>query len=1110
MKQYVNFHAHSMGSLLDGMSKFDNYAERAKELGMPAFSFTDHGNLHGLLPAYEAAEKVGLKYFPGIEAYCARKTRFDRDEEERAGRETAEWQQRGPYHLGLIAYNNTGYQNLLKLSSRAFLEGFYVKGRIDHDLLSEHSEGLVVLSGCLSGEIQQAFLRGDDAFAFDTAYKLQSIVGKENFFIELQNHFIEEELQNHEKLILLAKTIGAPIVATCDSHYTCKDHAYPHDLLLCVNTRSKVDTPDRFKFSGDHFYLKSYEEMAELFPEEYLDNTMLIYEKHDLKLEFDKYHIPNFPAPVGITQEQLFIQNVYAGAQKRFGSDWRSDQAIVERVEYEIQVIVEMGFPNYFLIVSDIMQYAHNRGIMCGAGRGSAAGSIVSFCLDITQLNPLDYDLPFERFLVPGRKSLPDIDLDVDDRFRDEIIEYTRQKYGYDHTSQICTFSEIGAKSAIKDVARVLNYGFEIPTKINDAMPPALFGVTKTLDECLQTEEFYKLYSGDEDARKIIDLAKQFEGLWRQSGVHAAGLVLADKPVIEYIPVMQKGEGTPVVTQWDMFRVDQCKLLKIDFLGLRNLSMVDIAFKLIRERHGKDYQNRYDLVKEEDPAVFELLGRGDNNTLFQLESLGMRKLMIAMKPSSINDVAALLALYRPGPMGSNVHNEYVERKHGRKPVLFLHPQLEPILKPTYGLLLYQEQLLKIAREIAGFSVGEADNLRKVVGKKKPEEMAKMRSQFVNGCIKTSNWTMHLATTLFNEIEHHASYSFSANHSYAYAYTSYLTAWLKHYYPVEALTAALSSVSGNADRTRLYLNECHDMGIKVLTPSVNDSKNDFHILDDNTIIFGFNSMKGIGETASAILAKANNQYESLHDFLRRVDPVLMSRDMILHFINAGAFDALINKLELPLESLNRLDKHHILFNEMNELGVFITDHPLSDSQDLLYGKANYTLEELYQLPDKSDVRVAGVVLDITKKMTRAGKRMYTIILNDLGTSLSVSVMPKLAESLPDPPFEKGTLVIVEGRLSRSIDDEHAAIEIMCFNLNVIDPNDLNTEEPIILNAGKDPNLFPLEKILDIIDENPGSVPVYVLISDGKTDRFFKIPINTTRTIEERLLQVIEEN
>ena len=1104
MKQYINWHAHSMGSLLDGMSKFDEYAQRVKELNMPGFTFTDHGNLHGLLHAYEAAEKAGVKYFPGIEAYCARKTRFDRDEEERAGRETAEWQQRGPYHLGIIAYNNIGYRNLLKLSSRSFLEGYYVKGRIDHDLLAQHSEGLVVLSGCLSGEIQQALLRDDYTFALETAYKLQSIVGKENFFIEIQNHFIEEELQNHEKLVQIAKTIGAPIVATCDSHYTCKDHYHPHDLLLCVNTRSKVDTPDRFKFSGDHFYLKSYDEMAQLFPEEYLDNTLLIYEKHDFKLSFDKYHIPNFPAPTGVSQEELFVRNVYLGAEKRFGSDWRNDTAVHNRIEYELGVIIEMGFPNYFLIVSDIMQFAHREGIMCGAGRGSAAGSIVSYCLEITQLNPLKHNLPFERFLVPGRRSLPDIDLDVDDRHRDKLIQYTRDKYGHDHTAQIITFSEIGAKSAIKDVARVLNYPFELGQKINDAMPPALFGVTKTLDECLATEEFKRLYDTDPDVHKVVDLAQQFEGLWRQTGVHAAGLVVADNPIIEYMPVMQKGEDAPIVTQWDMDRVEQCKLLKIDFLGLRNLSMVDIAFEHIKENHGRSWDNVWSLVDESDPEVFAELARGMNNIVFQLESPGMRKLMVSMKPSSIDDVAALLALYRPGPMASNVHNEYVERKHKRKPVVYMHPKLEPILKSTYGLLLYQEQLLNIATQIAGFTIGEADALRKAVGKKRPEEMVKMRVKFIDGCISHSGWSEQLSTQLFNEIEHHASYSFSANHSYAYAYLSYLTAWLRVYYPTEAMTAALSSVSGNEDRTRLYLNESKDLGITIMPPSINFSTNDFDIVDDKTIIFGFNSIKGIGETTASILGeKSTTNYVSLYDFLRRADTLLMNRDTIIHFINAGCFDELLQDIDISSIDMTTNKRHEVLVNEMNELGVFLTDHPLNDAMSAINGKTTHTLGEVLNLPSGTSVKVAGVVLNVQKKMTRSGKRMYNIVLNDMETSYPISIMPKYAETLSDPPFGKGAIIVVNGKVTTYGDEDNSVSEIMCYNLEVIEDNSAIKDSFYIAIL---PPENVLEEIITLIQESaPG--PISVMFQVDK-HRMFKSTKTIDKTTEKKIQEVIK--
>lgn len=1112
MKQYVNFHAHSTSSLLDGMSKFDEYAERAKELNQPAIAFTEHGNLHGLLNAYEVAKKADIPYFPGIEFYQARKTRFDLDPEEKSGKESEEWQQRGPYHLGAIAYNNTGYHNLIKLSSKAFTEGWYGKPRIDHELLSQHSEGIVLLSGCLSGEIQQALLRDDYVFALQTASTLQDIVGKDNFFIEMQNHFIEEELRNHESLKAIAHAINAPIIATCDSHYTCKEHSHGHDVMLCVNTKSRIDTPNRFKFSGDHFYLKSYNEMAELFPEEYLDNTLLIAEKYDIKLSFGEYHIPSFDVPEGETQDSFFVKSVEEGAAKRFGFDWKANTKVVDRLHYEMGVIREMGFPNYFLIVADLVNWAAANKIMCGAGRGSAAGSLVSYCIGITQVDPLKHDLPFERFLVPGRKGLPDIDLDFDDRYREQVIEYARQKYGYDHTAQIGTFGEIGAKSAIKDVARVLNYPFDFGKKINDAIPPPTFGVAKTLKEALESSTFKELYETDEDVHKVVDLAKQFEGLWRQTGMHAAGLIISDKPVIEYVPVLQKGKDKPIITQWDMGQIDKCGMLKVDFLGLRNLSIVDMTLDHIEkltDQNGDVIEEPYKLVDDNDPEVYAALGRGENVGVFQMESTGIRQLMVGMKPSNINDISALLALYRPGPMGSNVHNEYVERKHNRRPTTYLHPSLQPILSETYGLLLYQEQLLRIAVEVAGFTISEADDLRKVVGKKIVQEMPKHRKHFVDGCIATSAMPESIANQLFSEIEHHASYSFSKNHAMAYGYTSYLTSYLRTHYPIQYMASALSSVYDNEKRLRLYLNESKQMGFRIIAPSISKSKPDFAVVGDTDIIYGFNAVKGVGEVLSKRLGEMSEKdsYESLYDFMRKTGGDILSRAVMKHFLSAGCFDEFLSDMDIDAPALNRSQKMQVLYDELEEIGVFITDHPFNDVEDLIAGKTTHTIEQIQESYTGEKVKVAGIVTSIEKKMTKAGNKMYNMTIDDLTGSVPISITPRVAAKLSDPPFAKGDILIIQGRVDRFGEEEDQAVSVMLFEGEKVDDTNLSGGT-IALTTNKHLSFEQLDRINDIIESAKGNTAVYLefLHENNKV----KIRFNhlTSKDIEQTLRTLIE--
>lgn len=1097
--------------MLDGMAKFDEYANRAKELGMAGMCFTEHGNLYGLLDGYEAAEKAGLKYHPGIEFYQARKSRFDKDPEEQAGKESAEWAQRGPYHLGVIAYNNEGYHNLIRLSSRAFLEGFYVKPRVDHDLISQHSQGLVALSGCLSGEVQQALLRDDFQFALDAAAKMRDIVGKENYFIEVQNHGIPEEEKNYPHLIEIAKRIDVPIVATCDSHYTHKEHHHHHDIMLCVNTGSRIDTPNRFKFSGPDYYLKSYDEMAKLFPEEYLKNTLLVLEKHDVKLSFEEDHIPNFPVPNNQSVDEYFCGWVYRGAEERFGSNWRAEKQIVDRLEYEMQVIREMQFPNYFLIVADIVEWARRQKIMAGPGRGSAAGSLVSYCMKITEVNPLKYGLPFERFLIPGRKSLPDIDLDFDDRYREDVIQYTRNKYGFDHTAQIGTISEIGAKTAIKDVARVLNHPYSVGETINKAMPPALYGKTKSLNECLQSDTFLKLYEEDPVAKEIIDIAKVFEGQWRQTGMHPAGLVIADKPLIEYIPLSQKGEGAPIITQWDMNKVDKLRLLKIDFLGLRNISMEVIAMENIKKTKGITFKDPYLLIEDEDPVLYEALGNGDNVGVFQLESNGLLNLMVGMKPSNIEDIAALLALYRPGPMGSNFHNEYVERKHGRKPVRYLHPCLKPYLEGTYGLLIYQEQVLSIARFIAGFSVPDSDGLRKAMGKKIPAEMKKWRTQFINGCVETSKIPYIIAEQLFTEIEHHADYSFSKNHAVSYAFTSYLTAYFKSRYPTEFLAAAMSSLGNdttNKPRLRLYLNECRKKGILVTPPSIQKRNAEFDVVKEDEIRYGFQSVKGFGEKGIELLSKDDKEYINLFQFLRDADNDYLDRGTVSSLIDAGCLDEFLSQLPIKQEQLSRKQKIDMLYREANTLGIFLSDHPFNNVQDLIAGKTTHTLSELNTMSAQEKVRVAGIVVEVEKKITRAGKKMYNLKVEDSDSDIEVVVMPQITAKLEEDPFKISDVLIITGKTKREGDDENATVGLILFEFERIDDTALIGGSPIFIKTDNRLSFSQIERINDIIEKNKGNCPVFLTFFDGDFKVSMRFNSLTSKDIEKTLNFLVE--
>jgi DNA polymerase-3 subunit alpha len=846
--------------------------------------------------------------------------------------------------------------------------------------------------------------------------------------------------------------------------------------------------------------------MAQLFPEEYLKNTLLVLEKHEVKLEFNDHHIPNFPVPNNQTVDEYFVSWVYRGAEERFGSNWRSKNEVVERLDYEVGVIKEMEFPNYFLIVADIVEWARQNNIMAGPGRGSAAGSLVSYCMKITEVNPLKYGLPFERFLIPGRKSLPDIDLDFDDRYREAVIQYTRNKYGFDHTAQIGTVSEIGAKTAIKDVARVLNYPYSVGDEINKAMPPALFGKTKTLDECLQSDEFLRLYETDEVAKEIIDIAKIFEGQWRQTGVHPAGLVIADKPLTEYIPLLQKGEGNPIITQWDMKRVDKLGLLKIDFLGLRNISMEVMAMENIKKTRGIEFKDPYLLIDEEDKQLYEALGNGDNVGVFQLESNGLLNLMVGMKPSSLEDIAALLALYRPGPMGSNFHNEYVERKHGRKPVKYLHPTLKPYLEGTYGLLIYQEQVLSIARFIAGFSVPDSDGLRKAMGKKIPAEMKKWHVQFVEGCINTSNMPRAIAEQLFTEIEHHADYSFSKNHAVAYAFTSYLTAYFKSKYPTEFLAAAMSSLGSettNKQRLRLYLNECRKKGIIVAPPSIQKRNALFEVVKEDEIRYGFQSVKGFGEKGIELLGKDEKEYVNLFQFLREADNNYLDRGTVSSLIDAGCLDGFFSQLPIKRESLSRKQKIDTLYRESNTLGVFLSDHPFNNVQDLVAGRTTHNLLQLNDMSAQEKVKVAGIVVDVEKKITRAGKKMFNLLIEDSDSAIDVVVMPQIAAKMEEEPFAIGDVLIITGKTKREGDDENATVGLILFEVEKIDDSVLIGGSPILISTNNKLSLLQIQRMNDIIEKNKGNSPVFLSFRDGNLEVKMRFNALTTKEVESTL-------
>ena len=904
-KSFVHLHAHTEYSMLDGAAKIVDYLKKVKELNQPAAAITDHGNLYGAMEFVQKANDLGVKPIIGYEAYITPGSRFDRPDRENNKR----------YHLTLLAENNIGYQNLVELVSKAYTEGYYYKPRIDYELLDQHHDGLIALSGCLGGELAQHLApdgsveegntSNERSFekALDIAKKYQSIFGKENYFIEIHNHGIKQQLDILDDLVEIAELIDAPLVAANDSHYVEENGAEAHDALLCVQTNRTLDDESRFRFDGSGYYVKSAEEMRKLFPEDKYpgacDNTLAIANRVNYEFNFDNSYLPDFPIEdKNVSPEELLKIKVYEGGESKYGT---LTSEIIERIDYELDVINSMGFASYFLIVGDLIEFSKKRNIRTGAGRGSAAGSIVSYCLGITGIEPLEYGLIFERFLNKGRKSLPDIDMDFDERYRNDVIQYAIEKYGQDRVAHIVTFATIKAKQAIRDAARVLGLPFSSGDRVAKLMPPMILGNTATISECLSldeentsgySKEFYsaseelrKQYKNDEEAKQIIDIALGLEGLRRQDGIHAAAIVISPDTITKFLPIQQKGSNAEIVTQYEMHTVEQLGLLKMDFLGLRNLSIVDRTLELIGSE-SLDIDN----LKLDDEKTFKLFAEGKMTGVFQLESRVAQSTSRSLKPKRFEDIVALVALIRPGPLGAGMHNEFADRANNRKEIEYLHSDLESILNETYGVILYQEQVMQIAEKIAGFNLQEADNLRVAMGKKIPKVMEEQRKKFTDGAV-SNNYSEQFAIELFDQIAYFAGYGFNKSHSVPYALLAYQTAYLKANYPAEYIAACLTAVKRDKDRTAIFLSEARDMGVKVSTPDVNLSSSDFTV-NDNEILFGLSAVRNVGDiTADKIVfeRESNGDFESIEDFLSRIDSRSLNKRGVEALIQGGGLD-----------------------------------------------------------------------------------------------------------------------------------------------------------------------------------------------------------------------------
>ena len=1030
--QFVHLHLHTQYSLLDGANQIEPLVKRVKEFGQPAVAMTDHGNMFGAVEFYRKAKDAGVKAIIGCEAYMAPGSRLAKD----SGLAHNDY-----YHLILLAQNLKGYQNLVKLVSKAYLEGFYYKPRMDKEILQQHSEGLIALSGCLSGEVAYLIGQKDLEGATRVAGEYREIFGKDNYYLELQANGLEHQRIANEGLLEIHKKLGIPLAGTNDCHYLKKEDSRPHDLMLCLQTGKTINDPNRMKFDTDQLYVKSTEEILREFKElpTAVSNTVKIAEACTLELALNKTYLPQFKVPEGFTRESYVEQLAKDGLAARLKERPSAvpEQVYQLRLKEELAVICSMGFAGYFLIVWDIIKFARSRGIPVGPGRGSAAGSLVAYALRITDLDPLVYSLLFERFLNPERVSLPDIDMDFCMDRRDEVINYVIHKYGEDHVAQIITFGTMKAKAAIRDVGRVLEMPYAEVDRIAKLVPDDL---KITLDKALEQEPRLKeLVDKDPKVRVLMSVALSLEGLARHASTHAAGVVISDQPLTEHVP-LYKGPKDEIVTQYSMGDVEKIGLVKFDFLGLKTLTMIRRAERLVNEGRPDQPPLHVDRLPFDDADTFALLSSGKTTGVFQLESSGMRDLLTGLKPDRFEDIIAIIALYRPGPM--DLIPDFIKRKQGKIPITYETPELEPILKDTYGVIVYQEQVMAIANKVAGFSLGQADILRRAMGKKKPEEMEKLRVQFLEGA-KGKKIQEKKADKLYELIQKFAGYGFNKSHAAAYAVVCYQTAYLKAHYPTEFMAALMTSDMGNADKIVGYFTECRGLGIPVLPPDVNQSQKYFAVVDGG-IRFGLAAIKNVGEGAVESIIEIRNEtgpFRSFFDFCRRADMHKVNKRMMEGLIKAGAFDSMGGRRsqfmavldqameegatiqkeramgqtsifgdELPgstptldeptLPDVPEWSQGEMLKYERELTGFYISAHPLARYEAAIRLFATTTTEQVGNVPDGREVKLCGIITAVKSMLTKKGDRMAYITLEDLHGMVEVIAFPDLYRESAD--------------------------------------------------------------------------------------------------------------
>jgi len=1107
MSKFCHLHLHTQFSVLDGAIKINECVECAKRLGQPAVAMTDHGNMHGAIEFYEKATKAGVKPILGCEVYITSGSRFDKVPRDKGGNRT--------HHLTLLAKNRQGYQNLCRLVSAGYTEGFYHKPRIDFEILSQFNSGIVCLSGCLASEISH-FAQADD-LAGATKYidKFATLFG-EDFFLEIQPHPIPEQRKLNALCRELGKDHGIPLVATNDCHYLSSDDHYAQEVLMCISTGKLITDPSRIKHENVDLSFKSFDEMCAALPgdEEAIRMSSEIAERCNVEFDFNTYHMPVFTPPAEQTLDTFFADQSRKGLEKRFnekpGTFDRA--AYYERLEEEIHLIKQMGFGGYFLVVSDFINWAKEHEIPVGPGRGSAAGSLVAWALSITEVDPIEHVLIFERFLNPERVSLPDIDIDFCINGRAQVIEYVTQKYGKDKVAQICTFGTLKAKAAVKDVGRVLGLSYAETDRIAKLIPAPRQGFDYPLTEAMAMEPRLKEYAEGE-GKELITLALKLEGLSRHTSTHAAGIVIADRALSDHMPLMIDKEGQ-VVTQLSMNYVEKIGLVKFDFLGLKTLTVLHEAVRLIEV--GRGIKLNLNTLPLTDERTFKLVSAGKTIGVFQLESSGITDMVSRMKPSRFEDIVAILALYRPGPLDSGMAEHYINRKHGREPVKYPHPLLAPILKDTYGIILYQEQIMQIARDVGGYSLGEADLLRRAMGKKKPEEMAKHRVTFISGA-ESKGVPKKIAEDIFDQMETFARYGFNRSHSVAYALISYQTAYLKAHYPVYFMAALMTFEMGDTDKVLKNLNDCKEMGISISAPNVNAGKVGFDV-EDGKVIFGLAAIKGIGEKAVLNLMKereTNGPFKGLFDFCCRVDTSLVNRRSLEHLIKSGAFDwsgssrnEMISRLDEILKAAEkerdaRSSQQISLFGsshpvteeslrngkkslqewpvnvrlayEKEALGFYLSGHPLERYRADLERLGSSTIDALRSKPDGSQVLVAGVITFLKLKNTKKGDRYATFLLEDMLDTMEVIIWPDTYQKV-HAGLTSDEPVLISGKLD--VSDERVLVIASNIEPALMLRNKRTSEAFVKIDTTRT-NKKKLNDLKTVLVSHRGEIPVKLI-------------------------------